>query len=215
MTTTSTTALDPQRVQRRTVFLLSSAQLLSGVGNGATLSIGSLLAVDLSGSEAWAGSITTVLTLAAAIAALPLARLAEARGRRVGLVTGLVAAMIGALLIIASVTAQSFALALAGRSVPRPGYCGKPAGALRRRRPRRTGAPRTIIVHGGLGHHHRSCGRTQPDSARSRSRCGTGPATHRRSVRVLRSRSITGSRTVVCRFAAGSAAAVPPAGPSG
>ncbi|MFJ6534930.1 MFS transporter [Paenarthrobacter sp. NPDC091711] len=114
MTTTSTTALDPQRVQRRTVFLLSSAQLLSGVGNGATLSIGSLLAVDLSGSEAWAGSITTVLTLAAAIAALPLARLAEARGRRVGLVTGLVAAMVGALLIIASVMGQSFVLLLLG-----------------------------------------------------------------------------------------------------
>lgn len=114
MTTTSTTALDPQRVQRRTVFLLSSAQLLSGVGNGATLSIGSLLAVDLSGSEAWAGSITTVLTLAAAIAALPLARLAESRGRRVGLVTGLVAAMVGALLIIASVMGQSFMLLLLG-----------------------------------------------------------------------------------------------------
>ncbi|ABM08941.1 MFS transporter [Paenarthrobacter aurescens] len=114
MTTTSTTALDPQRVQRRTVFLLSSAQLLSGVGNGATLSIGSLLAVDLSGSEAWAGSITTVLTLAAAVAALPLARLAEARGRRVGLVTGLVAAMVGALLIIASVMSQSFVLLLLG-----------------------------------------------------------------------------------------------------
>lgn len=114
MTTTSTTALDPQRVQRRTVFLLSSAQLLSGVGNGATLSIGSLLAVDLSGSQAWAGSITTVLTLAAAIAALPLARLAEAGGRRVGLVTGLVAAMVGALLIIAAVVSQSFALLLLG-----------------------------------------------------------------------------------------------------
>ncbi|MDR6987351.1 MFS family permease [Paenarthrobacter nitroguajacolicus] len=114
MTTTSTTALDPQRVQRRTVFLLSSSQLLSGIGNGATLSIGSLLAVDLSGSEAWAGSITTVLTLAAAIAALPLARLAESRGRRVGLVTGLVAAMAGALLIIASVMGQSFVLLLLG-----------------------------------------------------------------------------------------------------
>ncbi|YCK80056.1 MFS transporter [Arthrobacter sp. D3-18] len=114
MTTTSTTALDPQRVQRRSVFLLSSAQLLSGVGNGATLSIGSLLAVDLSGSEAWAGSITTVLTLAAAIAALPLARLAESRGRRVGLVTGLVAAMAGALLIIAAVMSESFVLLLLG-----------------------------------------------------------------------------------------------------
>ncbi|MFI2562800.1 MFS transporter [Paenarthrobacter sp. NPDC018779] len=114
MTTTSSTALDPQRVQRRTVFLLSSSQLLSGIGNGATLSIGSLLAVDLSGSEAWAGSITTVLTLAAALTALPLARLAEARGRRVGLVTGLVAALAGALLMMASVVAGSFLLLLLG-----------------------------------------------------------------------------------------------------
>lgn len=114
MTTSPTTALDPQRVQRRSVFLLSASQLLSGVGNGATLSIGSLLAVDLSGSEAWAGSITTVLTLAAAIAALPLARLAEARGRRVGLVTGLVAAMMGALLFIVAVMARSFPVLILG-----------------------------------------------------------------------------------------------------
>jgi MFS family permease len=114
VTTSPTTALDTQRVQRRCVFLLSASQLLSGVGNGATLSIGSLLAVDLSGSEAWAGSITTVLTLAAAIAALPLARLAEARGRRVGLVTGLVAAMIGALLFIVAVMARSFPVLILG-----------------------------------------------------------------------------------------------------
>ncbi|MDI2033838.1 MFS transporter [Paenarthrobacter nitroguajacolicus] len=114
MTTSPLTALDPQRVQRRSVFLLSASQLLSGIGNGATLSIGSLLAVELSGSEAWAGSITTVLTLAAALAALPLARLAEARGRRVGLVTGLGAAMIGALLFIVAVVAQSFPILILG-----------------------------------------------------------------------------------------------------
>jgi len=114
VTTSPTTALDPERVQRRSVLLLSASQLLSGIGNGATLSIGSLLAVDLSGSEAWAGSITTVLTLAAAIAALPLARLAEARGRRVGLVTGLVAAMIGALLFIVAVMATSFPILMLG-----------------------------------------------------------------------------------------------------
>lgn len=73
--------------------------------------------MDLSGSEAWAGSITTVLTLAAAIAALPLARLAETRGRRTGLVTGLVAAMMGALLVIASVVGQSFVLLLLGAAL--------------------------------------------------------------------------------------------------
>ncbi|HSN36566.1 MAG TPA: hypothetical protein VLT34_09475, partial [Arthrobacter sp.] len=57
------TALDPQRVQRRNVWVLSSAQLLSGGGTGASLSVGSLLAVQLSGSTAWAGSVTTVMTL--------------------------------------------------------------------------------------------------------------------------------------------------------
>jgi MFS family permease len=111
---TPTETIDPAAVQRRTVILLSAAQLLSGIGNGATLSIGSLLAVQLSGSEAWAGSVTTILTLAAAISALPLAGLAERRGRRIGLVTGLVAAMLGAVLVIASATAGSFVLLLLG-----------------------------------------------------------------------------------------------------
>ena len=111
---TPTETIDPAAVQRRSVVLLSAAQLLSGIGNGATLSIGSLLAVQLSGSEAWAGSVTTVLTLAAAVAALPLAGLAERRGRRIGLVTGLLAAMAGALLVIVSATAGSFLLLLVG-----------------------------------------------------------------------------------------------------
>ncbi|OFI38188.1 MFS transporter [Arthrobacter sp. SW1] len=114
MALTPTETLDPAAVQRRTVLFLSAAQLLSGIGNGATLSIGSLLAVQLSGSEAWAGSVTTILTLAAAVAALPLAGLAERRGRRVGLVTGMLAAMLGALSIIVAATAGSFVLLLLG-----------------------------------------------------------------------------------------------------
>lgn len=106
------TALDPQRVQRRTVWVLSSAQLLSGVGSGASLSVGSLLAVQLSGSNAWAGSVTTIMTLGAAAAALPLAGLAGRRGRRASLVTGLLAAMAGALLVIASTVTGSFPVLL-------------------------------------------------------------------------------------------------------
>lgn len=106
------TALDPQRVQRRTVWVLSSAQLLSGIGNGASLSVGSLLAVQLSGSNAWAGSVTTTMTLGAAAAALPLAGLAGRRGRRASLVTGLLAAMAGALLVIVSTVTGSFPVLL-------------------------------------------------------------------------------------------------------
>lgn len=101
-------------VQRRTVILLGSAQLLSGIGTGATVSIGSLLAVDLSGSSAWAGSVSTVMTLAAALSALPLASLADRRGRLAGLVTGLAAALAGVAGIVVSVVSGSFLLLLLG-----------------------------------------------------------------------------------------------------
>ena len=48
---------DVRRVQRRTVALLAAAQVFGGIGTGATVSIGSILAVELSGSSAWAGAV--------------------------------------------------------------------------------------------------------------------------------------------------------------
>ncbi|MDQ0634037.1 MFS family permease [Arthrobacter pascens] len=117
MTLNSTTALDPQRVQRRTVIILSVAQLLSGIGSGASLSVGSLLAVQLSGSNAWAGSVTTTMTLATAVAAMPLAGLAERQGRRVGLVTGVLSGMLGAVLVIAATVSGLFPVLLAGAAL--------------------------------------------------------------------------------------------------
>ncbi|MBT2533798.1 MFS transporter [Arthrobacter sp. ISL-48] len=117
MTSFTTTALDPQRVQRRTVLILSLAQLLSGMGSGASLSVGSLLAVQLSGSNAWAGSVTTTMTLATAVAAMPLAGLAERRGRRVGLVTGVLSGMLGAVLVIAATVSALFPVLLAGAAL--------------------------------------------------------------------------------------------------
>jgi MFS family permease len=114
MATTSRADPDVRLVQRRTVVLLGSAQLFSAIGTGATVSIGSLLAVDLSGSEAWAGSVATMMTLAAALAALPLASLAERRGRRISLATGLAAALAGAVLIVVSVVSGVFAFLVIG-----------------------------------------------------------------------------------------------------
>lgn len=114
MATTSWAGLEVRRVQRRTVALLGAAQIFSGIGTGATVSIGSLLAVELSGSTAWAGSVATVMTLGAALAALPLASLAERHGRRVGLVTGLAAALAGAVLMVVAVVTGIFALLVLG-----------------------------------------------------------------------------------------------------
>lgn len=105
---------DVRHVQRRTVVLLSVAQVFSGLGTGSTVSIGSILAVELSGSSAWAGAVATVMTLGAAAAALPLASLAERRGRRAGQVAGLSAALAGAVLMVLAVMTGLFALLLLG-----------------------------------------------------------------------------------------------------
>ncbi|WP_240721383.1 MFS transporter [Pseudarthrobacter sp. NamE5] len=103
-----------RRVQRRTVVLLSAAQVFGGIGTGATVSIGSILAVELSVSSAWAGAVATVMTLGAALAALPLASLADRRGRRAGQVTGLSAALAGATLMVLAVVSGLFILLVLG-----------------------------------------------------------------------------------------------------
>ena len=101
-------------MQRRTVVLLSAAQVFGGIGTGATVSIGSILAVELSGSSVWAGAVATVMTLGAALTALPLASLADRRGRRAGQVTGLSAALAGTVLIVLSVVSGLFVLLVLG-----------------------------------------------------------------------------------------------------
>lgn len=101
-------------VQRRTVVLLSAAQIFGGIGTGATVSIGSILAVELSGSSAWAGAVATVMTLGAALAALPLASLADRRGRRIGQVAGLSAALAGTVLMVLAVVSGLFVLLVLG-----------------------------------------------------------------------------------------------------
>ncbi|MDQ0664388.1 MFS family permease [Arthrobacter ulcerisalmonis] len=103
-----------RQVQRRTLVLLSAAQVFGGIGTGATVSIGSILAVELSGSSAWAGAVATVMTLGAAAAALPLASLAERRGRRAGQVAGLSAALAGAVLMVLAVVSGLFVLLVLG-----------------------------------------------------------------------------------------------------
>lgn len=104
----------PAGLRRRTIVLLSGAQVLSGLAAGSVVSIGSLLAVELTGREAVAGSVTTAATLGAAVAALVLSRLALARGRRTALSSGLVVATAGALGFVLASVLESFPLLVAG-----------------------------------------------------------------------------------------------------
>lgn len=102
------------RVQSRAIRALVVGQVLAGLGQGATVSLGAVLATDVSGSEAWAGAAATASTLGAAAIAIPLARLAQARGRRVSLATGALIAAAGSTLTLFAVGLTSFPLLLLG-----------------------------------------------------------------------------------------------------
>ena len=99
-------------LQKRTVRTLALGQILGGFGLGSTLSIGALLAAELSGTVAWSGAAATFSTLGTAVWAIPLARLAFAKGRRVALALGAALAISGATLVITAASVRFFPLLL-------------------------------------------------------------------------------------------------------
>lgn len=111
---TAITEHDLHTLQRRVRRVLMLGQVMSGIGMGATLSMGAILASRLSGSEAWSGMATTMATLGAALAAVPLARLAGRSGRRISLFTGALVASSGAIITIVSAMRELFPLLLVG-----------------------------------------------------------------------------------------------------
>lgn len=100
--------------QRRTRRVLMVGQVLAGLGMGSTLSIGAILAAEISGSPAFSGMAATMSTLGAALAAIPLARLARRAGRAPALATGALTAALGAVLSMVAAGQQSFPLLLVG-----------------------------------------------------------------------------------------------------
>ena len=110
-------AMDPvavARIQRRTVTVLAAGQVLGGIAFGATVSLGALLAADLSGQEALSGLATASVTLGASLCAIPLARMAARRGRRVALTLGNLFALIGIGIVITAAAVRSFPLLIVG-----------------------------------------------------------------------------------------------------
>lgn len=106
--------IETEAIQKRVVRTLIFAQILGGIGLGATVSVGALLAAEVSGSPAWSGMAATMSTLGAALIAVPLARAAQARGRRVALSVGSIVAALGAVLATVSAAIGSFPLLLVG-----------------------------------------------------------------------------------------------------
>ena len=114
MTDVALTAAEQRAVQRRTVLVLSLGQVLGGIAFGATVSLGALLAADISGDDALSGLATASVTLGAAACAIPLARLAARVGRRRALTLGNLFALVGIAVVILAASVRIFPLLLAG-----------------------------------------------------------------------------------------------------
>lgn len=101
-------------VQRRAVAVLAVGQILGGIATGVTISLGALLAAQVSGLESLSGLATAGLTLGAALVAVPLAAAARRRGRRISLAAGMAIALVGIGVVVAATAAGAFWALLVG-----------------------------------------------------------------------------------------------------
>ncbi len=100
--------------QRRVVGVLVAAQVLSGAGLAAGVTVGSLLAQDLLRSTSLAGLPSALGTAGSVLAAFAVGRISQARGRRPGLAAGYLAGAIGSAGVIAGAVTGSPALLFVG-----------------------------------------------------------------------------------------------------
>lgn len=104
-------------VQRRTVITLFVVYIVAGCGGSALLSVAAISADELTDSESLAGLATTASTLGGALLALPLAKIAAFRGRRISLSLGWGAAALGSLISLAGAHLGSLPAFLAGMAL--------------------------------------------------------------------------------------------------
>ena len=92
---TETSNISIPALQRRVRTVLMLGQVMAGLGMGATLAVGAIMVGRLAGSDGFSGLAATFSTLGAALAAVPLSRLAAKKGRSVSLTTGAMLASLG------------------------------------------------------------------------------------------------------------------------
>lgn len=114
MTAVTPSDVDLARAQRRTLRTLIAGQAVGAMGITIGIATASLLALELSGSEKYAGLAQTAQVLGTAGFAYLLARLMGQHGRRVGLVTGYLCGAAGALLAVLAGVFGSLVLLLLG-----------------------------------------------------------------------------------------------------
>ncbi|MCJ7712191.1 MAG: MFS transporter [Chloroflexi bacterium] len=108
----SPAALEAARRRSRNTLIAGVA--LGSTGHIAAVTVATIVAKDLLGSQTWAGLPGATVVLGAALGAVLLSALMARKGRRFGLVTGYSVGVIGALIATAAVMTRSFPLLLVG-----------------------------------------------------------------------------------------------------
>jgi MFS family permease len=101
-------------LQRRTVRVLVAAQLLGALGLAAGGTAGSLMAAQITDSEAAAGLPLAVLVLGSGVGAIAVTRIMERAGRRAGLAAAHLSGALGAGLVVTAAALRSWPLLLLG-----------------------------------------------------------------------------------------------------
>jgi MFS family permease len=102
---------DPQ--QRRVLGVLVLAQVLSGAGLAAGITVGALLAQEMLGSTGWAGVPAALFTIGSAVAALVVGRISQRGGRRPGLALGYAVGAVGSAGVVVAAVLDSVPLLFA------------------------------------------------------------------------------------------------------
>jgi MFS family permease len=103
--------------QRRTLTVLLSAQILSGLGLAAGITVGALLAEQMLGSSRLSGLPTVFFTIGSAAAAVAVGRISQRRGRRAGLSAGYFTGALGSLGVVIAASSWNVVLLFASMLV--------------------------------------------------------------------------------------------------
>lgn len=107
------TTVDAAAVHRRTLRLLFTTQVVSGVGVTVGTSVGALLAADIAGVSA-SGLAQSAAVIGAALLALPATAIVHRGGRRPSLAAAYLVAAAGAMIIVLAAVRDSVPLMFAG-----------------------------------------------------------------------------------------------------
>lgn len=114
MALTTASGVDRSAIQRKTLGTLMTGQALGGASVSSAFAVAGLLASDILDSDTLAGVASAMLTLGAAVASVPLARLMRRRGRRPGLQLFYLLGMAGALITAVAGQMRIFPLMVLG-----------------------------------------------------------------------------------------------------